>query len=143
MDMKILIVDDEPKLRQTLAEVFVANGYDVFMASDGKEALKIYSGKDINFVLMDIGMPKMDGITAYREMIKINSALKEKANPHIVLMTGDVVKLEEAMKEGIKVSGKPFDTEKVIALFSELMWEETKKSAIFSQSSSVKSNVKT
>jgi CheY-like chemotaxis protein len=121
--MRILIVDDEKSLRETLAAVFVTNGYDVFTACDGKEALKIYLEKDFDFVLMDIGMPKIDGISAFREMIKINSAHKRTGNPHIVLMTGDVVKLEAAKKGGAKVIGKPFDVEKVVAMFSELKIE--------------------
>ncbi|MEO0114665.1 MAG: response regulator [candidate division WOR-3 bacterium] len=69
--MKILIVDDEPGIRETLSAIFKEHGFDVLVAENGKEAVQIFSENDIDFVMMDIELPEMDGLTAY-QVIKKN-----------------------------------------------------------------------
>ncbi|MFL0196482.1 response regulator transcription factor [Clostridium sp. WILCCON 0269] len=58
----ILVVDDEKEIRD-LIKIYLANeGYDVLKASDGLEALRILNNIDVDLVILDVMMPKMDGI---------------------------------------------------------------------------------
>ena len=59
---KVMVVDDENKMRKLLGDYLAANNYDVIEAKDGEEALsKFYSNKDIAMILLDVMMPKIDG----------------------------------------------------------------------------------
>ncbi|NET70556.1 MAG: response regulator [Sphaerospermopsis sp. SIO1G2] len=70
----VLIVDDEPQIIDVTKIILEENNYQVLTANDGKEAIAIYQkyGQDINLVLMDMMMPKMDGVTAIKSLKKIN-----------------------------------------------------------------------
>jgi len=71
----ILLVDDEKCLLDMLGEFLREFGYNVIAASDGQHALELYkdSYNDINLIVMDVVMPRLDGVKAYKEMIKIKS----------------------------------------------------------------------
>ena len=59
---KILVVDDEKEIRN-LIEIYLKNeGYEVIKARDGEEALEILEKEDIHLIILDIMMPKIDGI---------------------------------------------------------------------------------
>lgn len=58
---KILIVDDEPSIRELSQMILTTHGYEVFLAKDGKQALSIIKNENINLVLTDVIMPDMDG----------------------------------------------------------------------------------
>ena len=59
---KIIVVDDEKEIRN-LIEIYLKNeGYEVTKASDGEEALEILEKEDKHLIILDIMMPKMDGI---------------------------------------------------------------------------------
>ena len=60
--MKILVVDDEPGLRQTVSRILGAEGHSVGTAGEGEEALSKLSTEDVDLVLCDLRMPKMDGL---------------------------------------------------------------------------------
>ena len=64
----ILLVDDSPSNRLVLKSILVAAGYAVDVAGDGMEALSAVRQKSYAAVLMDLAMPKMDGLTAAREI---------------------------------------------------------------------------
>ena len=64
----ILVCDDEKDIVSALKIYLTADGYQIFEAYNGKEALELIQTKEIHLALMDIMMPEMDGITA---MIKI------------------------------------------------------------------------
>lgn len=61
MNEKILVVDDNPDLRELAETILVTQGYDVTLASDGKEAIGIFDERDLDLIVSDIAMPKMDG----------------------------------------------------------------------------------
>lgn len=70
-DIKVLVVDDESRMRKLVHDFLKRNGYNVIEASDGEEALeKFYADKDISLVILDVMMPKMDGYKACREIRK-------------------------------------------------------------------------
>jgi len=60
--VKILVVDDEPGLRQTVSRILGAEGHTVGTAGEGEEALNKLSTDDVDLVLCDLRMPKMDGL---------------------------------------------------------------------------------
>ena len=69
--LKILIVDDESRMRKLVADFLVREGFQVLEAGDGLEALDIfYDEKDIALVILDVMMPKMDGWQTCREIRK-------------------------------------------------------------------------
>jgi two-component system alkaline phosphatase synthesis response regulator PhoP len=71
---KILIVDDEPNVRR-LSCAILSKKFEVFEAEDGKEAIDIANAQKPDVILMDIMMPKMDGLTACH-VIKNDPATK-------------------------------------------------------------------
>ena len=66
--MKILVVDDEPKIRELIGQYLTVAGYETEFAKDGIEALNIVTKGDIDLVILDVMMPFMDGITCLKEM---------------------------------------------------------------------------
>lgn len=70
---KILIVDDEVKIREVVREYAIVNGYDVKEAKDGREALEIIEKEDFDLIILDIMMPYLDGFSACRQIKKIKN----------------------------------------------------------------------
>lgn len=69
--IKILVVDDESRMRKLVRDFLVREGYVVMEAGDGMEAMDIfYEDKDIALVILDVMMPKMDGWEVCREIRK-------------------------------------------------------------------------
>lgn len=76
----ILVCDDEKDIVSALAIYLTTGGYQVFPAYDGAEALRTLETEDIHLVLLDIMMPKMDGLTALTK-------LREISNVPVILLT--------------------------------------------------------
>ncbi|MBU5451331.1 response regulator transcription factor [Acetivibrio sp. MSJd-27] len=70
---KILVVDDEDKIREVLREYAEFEGYEVTEAKDGMEAVRICKEKDFDVIVMDVMMPKLDGFSACKEIRKFKS----------------------------------------------------------------------
>ena len=68
---KILVVDDEPKIREVIREYAEFSGYEVTEAEDGMSAIGLCKLNDYDLVIMDIMMPKLDGFSACKEIKKI------------------------------------------------------------------------
>ena len=67
--LKVLVVDDEQRMRKLVKDFLVKKGYDVLEAGDGEQAVEIfYENKDIVLVILDVMMPKMDGWETCREI---------------------------------------------------------------------------
>ena len=88
---KILVVDDEDTIRNMLSELLTAEGYVVDLAVDGLEAVKRLNNTFVyDLIILDVNMPRMDGITLYRNIMKKFPALKER----FLFLTGNLT--EEA-----------------------------------------------
>lgn len=73
MNNKILVVDDESRIRKIIRDFLVREGYVVCEAEDGEEALDIFcSNNDIDLIIMDVMMPKMDGWQLCKEVRKLS-----------------------------------------------------------------------
>jgi two-component system response regulator MprA len=66
----ILVVDDEPEIRQLLKEVLELDGYRVTPAADGREALPLALREQPDLIITDIRMPKLDGLTLCKALRK-------------------------------------------------------------------------
>ena len=67
--LKILVVDDESRMRKLVKDFLAKSGYDVIEAGDGEAALDIFfKEKDIALIVLDVMMPKMDGWQVCREV---------------------------------------------------------------------------
>ena len=76
----VLICDDQPDILNALKIYLSAEGYGVFEAANGQEALQVLARADIHLVLMDVMMPVMDGIVA-------TAKIREASNVPIILLT--------------------------------------------------------
>jgi|UniRef100_A0A7C3WS74 CheY-like chemotaxis protein len=65
---KVLVADDEMSIRLLYSEELKEEGYEVYLASNGKEALEIVEKVPVDLVILDIKMPEMDGIEALRQI---------------------------------------------------------------------------
>ena len=92
----ILIIDDEKSIRKTLREILEYEKYNVEEAADGEEGLKLFKSNDYDAVILDIKMPKMDGMEVMDEIAKLG-----KDAPVIMLSGhGNIDTAVEAVKKG-------------------------------------------
>jgi len=71
--LKILVVDDESRMRKLVRDFFTKSGYFVIEAENGEEALDIFfQQNDVALVISDVMMPKMDGWQVCREIRQMN-----------------------------------------------------------------------
>ncbi len=71
--IKIMVVDDEKRMRKLVKDFLLKKNYDVLEAGDGEEAVDLfYENKDIALIILDVMMPKMDGWEACREIRKFS-----------------------------------------------------------------------
>jgi len=112
MGHKVLIVDDAAFMRMMVKDILTKNGYEVVgEAQDGAQAVEKYKELEPDLVTMDITMPEMDGITALKEIKKINSEAK------IIMCSamGQQAMVIDAIQAGAKdFIVKPFQAERVI-----------------------------
>lgn len=71
--MHILVVDDEELIRSVIKEYLIKDGYIVYEAKDGCDAINVALNNQVDLVIMDIMMPKMDGYTACKEIKKVKN----------------------------------------------------------------------
>jgi two-component system, chemotaxis family, chemotaxis protein CheY len=118
---RILIVDDDPVLRRALRDVLEAAGYDVTDAADGDAALRSYGERGADLVLVDLFMPKRDGL----EVIQTLRAAIPR--PLIVAMSGggrigQIEVLRAAAAFGAaRTLRKPFEWRDLLATTRELL----------------------
>ena len=78
---KILVVDDEARMRKLVADFLAKEGFEVLEAEDGEKAMDLfYADKDIALVILDVMMPKMDGWQVLREM-------RESSQVPVIMLT--------------------------------------------------------
>lgn len=100
---KLLVVDDDEMVRTCVTACLRAVGYEVIEAENGLDALEKYKsmGGEISLIIMDITMPKLDGIDAAKRIREINPSSK------VILMSGSSEKApDEAKPDAFLI--KPF-----------------------------------
>ena len=115
--MHILIVDDEPNMLRTLADILHEEGFEVSTAASGEQAVEMCAANDYSVVLMDVRMPGIDGMEAFRRIRRV------KASVPVVLMSAYTVDhlLRDALKEDVVAFvRKPLDAARVLYLMHSL-----------------------
>lgn len=111
-DIKIMVVDDEPRMRKLVRDFLVKNGYLVIEAADGEEAYETFTvNDDISLIIMDVMMPKMDGYETSEEIRKISDV-------PIIMLTAKSTEKDELRGFQIGVDEyitKPFNPQILVA----------------------------
>ena len=116
----ILAVDDSASMRQMVAFTLKGAGYTVVEAADGQEGLDRAREKNVNLVLTDQNMPRMDGIALVKHL---RDMPQYKSTPILILTTES----SDAMKAQGKAAGatswlvKPFDPAKLIEVVKKVI----------------------
>lgn len=115
---KILIVDDAAFMRMRCSKLLTEVGHEVIEASNGAEAVEKYKSSKPDGVLLDITMPKMDGIMTLQEIKKIDP----NAQVAMVTAMGQRSMVMSALKAGAKdFIVKPFDGPRVLSTVEKLL----------------------
>lgn len=119
--LSVLVVDDEPSVRETLADMLSALNHDVEIAESGHLALQKITEKNFDLVFTDLAMPEMDGWETARGVRQRRPATK------IVLLTGyGAGTVPPAGETGLidTIVGKPFDFDQVSAVIAQLFEDD-------------------
>jgi two-component system nitrogen regulation response regulator NtrX len=107
---KILVVDDERAIRSTLKEILEYEKYSVTDAADGMEALELVKNDQFDVILLDIKMPRMDGLEVLEELLKTNDTPVVMISGH-----GTIETAVEAIKKGAyDYIAKPLDLNRLL-----------------------------
>jgi DNA-binding NtrC family response regulator len=110
----VLVVDDEPGMRDTLMAILELEGYRVSSASDGETAVATVRDGAFDVVVMDVRMPGRDGVSALQEM--------GRPPPQVILMTAYAQ--EDRLRAAVEahafaIVDKPFDTRRMLSLVED------------------------
>ncbi|HLG73561.1 MAG TPA: response regulator [Chloroflexota bacterium] len=115
---KILVVDDAAFMRMRCSKLLTDNGYEVVEAENGLDAIAKYKESKPDAVLLDITMPEMDGLTALKEIRKVDP----EAKVAMVTAMGQQSMIMDAIKSGAKdFVVKPFQPDRVLAAVKKLV----------------------
>lgn len=115
---KILVVDDAAFMRMRCSKLLTDNGYEVVEAENGLDAIAKYKASKPDAVLLDITMPEMDGLTALKEIRKVDP----EAKVAMVTAMGQQSMIMDAIKSGAKdFVVKPFQPDRVLAAVKKLV----------------------
>ncbi|MCI8976926.1 DNA-binding response regulator [bacterium 1xD8-48] len=110
--LKILVVDDEARMRKLVKDFLVKSSYDVMEAEDGSQALDIfYEQKDIALIILDVMMPKLDGWEVCRE-------IRQYSRVPVIMLTAKSDERDELLGFQLGVDeyiSKPFSPKILVA----------------------------
>jgi PAS domain S-box-containing protein len=109
---KILVIDDEPFIRQLVSHVLSKEGHEVEAVDNAEDALKMIKSKRYSLILLDIKMPGIGGINLYKQFQDIAASLKKR----VIFVTGDVMDKRSTdflNRTKAPYIMKPFDAEKL------------------------------
>ena len=111
MGRTILVVDDEPRIREILAAYLRRDGYEPLLAATGEDALDLLGRREPALVLLDLGLPDLDGLEVLRRM-------RSSWNVPVILVTARAEEVDRLV--GLQVGAddyvtKPFSPREVVA----------------------------
>jgi len=110
--VRILLVEDDPNLGSLLSEYLAVKDFDVVLATDGEKGFSAYKKHNVDFIILDVMMPKKDGFTLAKEIRAID--------PHVPILFLTAKTMKEDTLMGFKSGGddymiKPFSMEELTA----------------------------
>ena len=122
--VKILVVDDESRMRKLVRDFLIRDNFDVLEAADGEEALDIfYRDKEISLIILDIMMPKINGWDVCRE-------IRETSKIPIIMLTAKGEETDELQGFDLGVDeyiAKPFSPKILVARGQAILRRQTKR----------------
>ncbi len=121
MPGKILVIDDDDNVRETICDTLLAAGYEVEQARDGDQGLRTFGEAHFDLIITDILMPQKEGIETILEIRNVNPEIK------IIAISGgdrggNYAYLDMAEKLGAdKTMKKPFVPRQLLALIEEVL----------------------
>lgn len=123
---RILVIDDDELLRQTVATMLRSGGHEVILAVDGEDGLRQFEANRVDLVVCDVFMPQMEGLETVRELRRLSSTLP------IISMTGSIPSAEAGRLDpdflrmsndfgATRTLAKPFGTQALLALVRECL----------------------
>jgi len=108
---RVLVVDDEPGMRETLVDILEAVGYEVCAAGDGEQALDAVRERSVDVVVMDVQMPRRDGVSVLQQL--------RPPPPAVIMMTAYAI--EERLRSAVDANAfailhKPFAVGRLLSL---------------------------
>lgn len=121
---KILVVDDEARMRKLVSDFLTRDGFEVLEAEDGEKAMDLfYSEKDIALVILDVMMPRMDGWQVLREM-------RESSQVPVIMLTARSDEKDELKGFDLGVDEyvtKPFSPRTLVARVEAILRRTSSK----------------
>ena len=114
--IRVLVVDDDKGMAETLRDILGASGYEVDVAFSGEEAMERVRERPPDGILMDIRMPGFNGVEAFRELKRLTP------DSFVIFMTAFAASglVEEAWTEGaVEVLAKPLDVARTLSLIQK------------------------
>jgi len=110
-EARVLVVDDEPIVREVLARYLEKDGFVVDVAEDGEQALAAYDAATPDLVLLDLMLPRLDGLEVFRRM-------RERRPTAVIMLTAKVEETDRVV--GLELGAddyvtKPFSPREVVA----------------------------
>lgn len=132
MNCSVLVVDDEFEIRQLLATMLTMMGYQSFMAQDGLDALEKIPEYRPDILILDVMMPRMDGLTLCRRL----RGAEETAELPIIMLSGKAH--QEAIQEGLQAGAnrylvKPTGLDELTRNISEVLREAAVHNSVASK----------
>jgi len=122
--LKILVVDDEERMRKLVRDFLLKKEFELFEASDGEEAIdKFYSIKNISLIILDVMMPRMDGYETLKE-------IRRESNVPIIMLTAKSEEKDELKGFELGVDeyiSKPFSPKILTARVEAILRRSNKK----------------
>jgi CheY-like chemotaxis protein len=117
---RLLIVDDDKGMRETLTDILESTSYSVEQAADGSLALERIRAQSYDLVLMDVRMPVLDGVETLRRIRALQPDLP------VILMSGNTGEsaVTGARREATAIVAKPLDLPALIQLIEAMLARE-------------------
>ena len=119
---KILVVDDNPQIRQSLQKVLRAEGYEVVLAAAGREGIEKFGAEQIDLLLLDVSLPDIGGWDVFGTVSSLNPFVP------ILIITGRDEQYDLAVLSGVAaLIEKPLDVPRLLETIEETLAEPAEK----------------
>ena len=113
----ILVVDDDPQIRESLRKVLSAEGYEVMLAADGREGIEKFDAEQIDLLLLDVSLPDISGWDVYGAVTSLNPFVP-------IIITGKNDQHELAGLSGVgALVEKPLNVPQLLQNIAEILAE--------------------